>query len=124
MAKVSLLKSQILRMQLAFKDLTAPTVESIMSKLQNWYDQLPEQMHILSAGEINLTLAVRRTISHVQLLYLGAILLVYRRIATQYMHSLVGNGDQNILENPLRNTLRSVGDKAIQAASTSARSAR
>jgi len=121
MAKITLLKSQILRMHLAFKEVAAPTVQSIMLELQNWYDQLPDAMRLHSASEADLPVEVARSIFYVHLLYLGAIMLVYRRVVTQYIRSLADRGDHDILPNPLDAIVSAVSNDGVTAAATSAR---
>jgi hypothetical protein len=91
MTRISMLKADILRMHLAFKDLTDLALESIMADLQEWYHRLPPSMSLATLGESTLPDAVRRSIYYVHLLYLGAIMLLYRRVASQFNRTKVAD---------------------------------
>lgn len=69
-----------------FKDIALLTTHSVVQDLQRWYDNLPQELHIERMGDVELPLESRRSLYHVHLLYLGAIMLLYRRIATQHLH--------------------------------------
>ncbi|KAK3393413.1 hypothetical protein B0H63DRAFT_554786 [Podospora didyma] len=85
MTKISLLKADILRVQLAFKELTGPALESIMKELRDWHDRLPSQMQLTNVGRSDIPDGILLSIFHAHLLYLGAIMLLYRRIASQFV---------------------------------------
>ncbi|KAK3938739.1 hypothetical protein QBC46DRAFT_439570 [Diplogelasinospora grovesii] len=87
MTKIVLLKAEILRLQLAFKELTGPAVDSINTDLQEWHDRLPREMRLEHLGRLDLLDEVMLSIFSVHLLYLGAIMLLYRRIASQFVKS-------------------------------------
>lgn len=87
MAKIALLKAKVMRMHLAFKDLTPLSIRSIMDDLQSWYKRLPPQMQLENILKEAPTASIRRSSFHVHLLYLGGMMLCYRRIASQMLQS-------------------------------------
>lgn len=121
MTKICLLKADILRMHLALKDLTIMAIESIMKDLQEWYGRLPSEMHIANLGRGDLATDVRRSIYHVHLLYLGAIILLYRRVASQFVRSYATDKERDDLWKPLERLLISNTEEGILAAKHSAR---
>ncbi|PHH92774.1 hypothetical protein CDD83_5180 [Cordyceps sp. RAO-2017] len=124
MAKIALLKAKILRMHMAFKDLTVAVTQIIMDDLQGWYDQLPAELHLSSLLDERgvYDVHVRRSIYHVHLLYLGAIILLHRRVASQFMQSrrLHGRHDRDKLPNPLTGVVRIHAEQGVLAAERSA----
>lgn len=81
MTKIVLLKAGILRNHLAVQELTTFGMDGILRELSDWHGQLPEPMKLHSLhGDVCPPL-VRWSIYHVHLLYHGAFMLVYRRIA-------------------------------------------
>jgi hypothetical protein len=121
LAKISLLKAEILRMQLAFKELSSLTIHSIMSSLHEWYSQLPAPLRVDWSGRDTLSPQVRWSIAHIQLLYLGAIMLLYRRIATQFVCSQDLGPDRSLLGEPQEDLVRRHGEDAVEAAAMSSR---
>ncbi|KAK3328166.1 hypothetical protein B0T19DRAFT_423831 [Cercophora scortea] len=87
MTKISLLNAEILRTHLASKELTGLAMDSAMCKLQQWHSSLPNAMLLANLGRQDLPDSVRRSIYHVHLLYLGAMMLLYRRIASQFVRT-------------------------------------
>lgn len=83
MAKIALLKAKVMRMHLAFKELTPRSIQSIMQDLQTWYSRLPWQMRLENLMHSEHSASIRRSGFHVHLLYLGGMMLCYRRIAAQ-----------------------------------------
>ncbi|KAI1370412.1 hypothetical protein F4677DRAFT_465486 [Hypoxylon crocopeplum] len=118
MVKIAMLKAHILQMHLAFKDITLLAVQSIMQDLQNWYDRMPQEMNLDSLGRENLPPEAKRSICHVHLLYLGANMLLFRRIASQMVRSSVGQG---VLWRPCEKVLTEQRERALLAARSSAR---
>jgi hypothetical protein len=102
LTKIAFLKAEILRTHLVFKDLDILTIESIMADLQKWYGQLPAEMHISNLGLEELPTNVRRSVCHVHLLYLGAIMLLFRRVLCQTLRTHGLDKDCNILCKPLQ----------------------
>ncbi|KAI1429321.1 hypothetical protein F5Y12DRAFT_710226 [Xylaria sp. FL1777] len=83
MTKIAVLKAKILHMHLAFKYLAAEPLNSMIQDLQDWYEQLPPQMQLQNLSGRDVTHEVRRSIYHVHLLYLGANMLLFRRIVAE-----------------------------------------
>ncbi|AEO56594.1 hypothetical protein MYCTH_2057132 [Thermothelomyces thermophilus ATCC 42464] len=83
MTKIVLLKAGILRNHLAVPELTALGMDGIIRELQEWHEQLPEPMKLRSLYyyRADWPPPVRWSIYHLHLLYHGAFMLVYRRIA-------------------------------------------
>ena len=121
MTKISMLKASILRVHLAFKELTVPTIESIMKDLQHWYDRLPPSMNLGTLQREDIPVEARRSIYHAHLLYLGAILLLHRRIAAQVIRSSGFDSDRILLWQPLEKALVNNTDQGVLAAKNSAR---
>ncbi len=80
--KISLLKAGILRNHLVVQELTTLSMDGISRELQDWHGQLPEPMKLRSLCRDDWPPLVRWSLYHVHLLYHGAFMLVYRRIAT------------------------------------------
>lgn len=92
MTKISLLKAGILRTRLV-KELTSSGIDGIVKELQEWHGRLPAEMQLATLGDFDIPPLVRWSIYHVHLLYLGAIMLVYRRVAAQSFQAYtLGNG--------------------------------
>lgn len=127
MARICILKANVLRMHMIFKDLTAPAVQTIMTDLQTWHRELPETMQLEAISREDLPPETRRSILHTHLLYLGSIMLLYRRIASQFLRtymntaSVEGRPPSTALQMPLNGVLAAQGIEASLAASTSAR---
>ncbi|KAL2166298.1 hypothetical protein VTG60DRAFT_2957 [Thermothelomyces hinnuleus] len=81
MTKIVLLKAGILRNHLAVPELTALGMDGIIRELQEWHEQLPEPMKLRSLYRTDWPPLVRWSIYHLHLLYHGAFMLVYRRVA-------------------------------------------
>ena len=122
MSKICLLKADILRMQLSFRDLTTLAMKSISKDLQTWYKDLPPPMRLDTISKDDrLALETKRTILHVHLLYLGAIMLLYRRIASQYLRFLNLEKERATWQMPVGEAVAEQSAEAVMAASTSAR---
>ncbi|KAL5592299.1 hypothetical protein FOBRF1_013325 [Fusarium oxysporum] len=121
MTKISLLNADILRMHLSIKELPSQAIASINKDLQDWHNQLPRQMHLPNLYREDLSVQVRRTILATHLLYLGATMLLYRRIASLFVQ-LSGIGHRHgILWKPMENTFLNHVDQGVTAATHSAR---
>jgi hypothetical protein len=121
MAKICLLKADILHMNLVFKDVTLPAIESIMDDLQHWYHNLPQEIRLEASTREDLTLETKRTILHVHLLHLGAMMLLHRRVATQLVQAEMAGAYSGIMETPLAETVLRESAEAVLAAKTSSR---
>lgn len=94
---------------------------SVVQDLQQWYDNLPEKLHIEHMGDLDLPLEARRSLYHVHLLYLGAIMLLYRRIALQHLQSQETGSDRTILPDLDAGNVAEHGERGLLAAISSAR---
>jgi hypothetical protein len=121
MTKISLLKADILRMHLAFKDLTGQAMESITKSLGDWYDSLPKAMLLVNLGQGDLPDSVRRSIYYVHLLYLGAIMLLYRRVASQFVRTFGVDYQRDTLWKPYEQLMLNHAAQGVIAAKTSSR---
>ncbi|KAK1835722.1 hypothetical protein QBC39DRAFT_339461 [Podospora conica] len=129
MTKIALLNAEILKLHLAFKDLTRNSMHAIQQTLQHWHSKLPEEMYLSNLSRQDLATNVRRAIFHVHLLYLGAVMLLYRRIASQLIQSSSTRADKESgrlardrsPQRPDRESLLQQAEKGIVAAKHSAR---
>jgi len=125
MTKIALLNAEILKLHLAFTELTSLSLHAIQQTLQAWHSKLPEEMHLSNLSRQDLAVNVRRAIFHVHLLYLGAVMMLYRRIASQLVqYSTSGeipSGSANAANRPDRDSLLEQAEKGITAAKHSAR---
>lgn len=112
------MKAEILHMHLGSKYLATEPLNSMIQDLQDWYLELPPQMQLQSLWEQNVPLEAKRSIYHVHLLYLGANMLLFRRIVAE-------NVRQRMNISPLRyppsDLLSRQGPNALLAANSSAR---
>ncbi|CAK7198377.1 hypothetical protein SEUCBS139899_001038 [Sporothrix eucalyptigena] len=122
LAKISILKVEILRIHLTFKKITILSFESVTRDLQSWYDKLPHSIHLRSLEKNNtLPPDVLRSAYHLHLLYMGAILLIYRRMASQYGHANIQTStNQQFLGDGPESVPISLLEQGIEAARTSA----
>lgn len=82
MTKICLIKADILRMNLGFKEISVGAIGSVTHDLQQWYKELPSLVRLEAAGQDDVPVETQRSIMQVHLLYLGAIMLLYRRVAS------------------------------------------
>jgi hypothetical protein len=97
MTKITPMKASILRTNLMTRTFTFLSTQSIMQDLEDWYSELPHQMHVSKIGQEDLAVEVRRTICHVHLLYLGTVLLLYRRVLSHAAQSCDSEQEQSHL---------------------------
>lgn len=83
MTRISLIKANILRTHISLNELTVEALDSALQKLQDWHRDLAPEMRLSNLSQLDLPDIVRRSLFHVHLLYLGAHILIYRRIASQ-----------------------------------------
>jgi hypothetical protein len=127
MTKISLLQARILRSHLALKVLTLDALDSALQALQSWHETLPPQLLLVNLGRTDMGEQDRRTIFYAHLLYLGAIILVYRRAVSQVVQGSRVGGDTHLPTaadvslQPLAATLLSQADKGMFAAKYTAR---
>ncbi|KAK4450192.1 nitrogen assimilation transcription factor nit-4 [Podospora aff. communis PSN243] len=127
MTKISLLQARILRSHLALKVLTPDALDSALQTLQTWHETLPPQLLLANLGRTDMSEQDRRTIFYAHLLYLGAIILVYRRVVSQVVQDSRVGTDINLPTaaevslQPLAGILLSQADKGMFAAKYTAR---
>ncbi|KAH6874296.1 hypothetical protein B0T10DRAFT_521993 [Thelonectria olida] len=121
MTKISLLNADILRMHLSSEEMTSQAMDSINKDLQDWHNQLPGEMHLANVCREDLPVEVRRPILATHLLYLGTTMLLYRRIASQFVRSSGIDHGHDILWKPFENKFLDHADQAVTAARHSAR---
>jgi hypothetical protein len=121
MARICLLKAKMLRLYLSFKELSGSALKSIMRDLQSWQEALPEEMHFEASGQEHLEIETRRSILHVHLLYLGAVMLLYRRVVSQFPLSRVKETMSGPFQQPLSDVFINQSSQAALAAGMSAK---
>ncbi|KAK7992683.1 ankyrin repeat protein [Apiospora saccharicola] len=90
LVKISLLKLRIIRMQEAFGEHSVLSLASTRSDLQTWYSNLPQALSLASLSQDYLPSYVRKMVYNVQLLYLCATMLLYRRAASHIVRLIRG----------------------------------
>ncbi|RGP80771.1 nitrate assimilation regulatory nira [Fusarium longipes] len=121
MVKICILKANILRMQVAFKELTMSAIQSIRGDLQKWHQELPDAIRIEAISSADLSLEAKRSALHVHLLYFGAVMLLYRRIACQFMQSYNSGQRGNNLPIPLHRPMAEQSTEAVLVSRQSAK---
>ncbi|KAH7116667.1 hypothetical protein B0J13DRAFT_571537 [Dactylonectria estremocensis] len=121
MTKIALLNADILRMHLSSEEMTCQAMDSISKDLQDWHNRLPSEMQLANLCREDLPVEARRSILGTHLLYLGTRMLLYRRIASQFVRSSRISHGNNILWEPLEDRFLSHADQAVTAAKHSAR---
>ena len=128
MTKISLLKARVLRSHLALKVFSPDALDSALQALQAWHETLPPQLLLVNIARMDFCEQDRRTIFYVHLLYLGAIILVYRRAISQVVQDSRLGGDTypsptttDLSRRPLIRTLLSQADKGMFAAKYTSR---
>lgn len=119
MTKISLLQAGILRNHLAVQELTKLGMDGAIRELQEWHGQLPEAMQLQSLYRTDWPPLVRWSIYHLHLLYHGAFMLVYRRIAAHCVRLQRMGGD--LATAGQEPTLRSLVEQGITSARDTAR---
>lgn len=123
MTKISLVKAQVLRNHLALKVLTNDALESALQVLQTWHETLPRQLLLANLGQADLVPQDRRTLFYVHLMYLGAIILVYRRIISQAVQDsrVIDPNNNSGAQRSVQSTLLSYAGHGMFAAKYTAR---
>ncbi|KAK4171206.1 hypothetical protein QBC36DRAFT_199828 [Triangularia setosa] len=119
MTKISLLKAGILKNRLAYKEITTGGMDGIIKELEEWHGRLPPEMQLPTLGNFDISPHVRWSIYHVHLLYLGAFMLVYRRLAAQSIRSYKA-GEEGLLDTCNLTVVKLV-KQGVEAARDSAR---
>ncbi|KAM5358925.1 hypothetical protein ACJZ2D_014875 [Fusarium nematophilum] len=121
MTKISLLNADILRMRLTSGEITTKAMDFIDKDLQDWHDLLPSQMHLPNLCRQELPVEARRSILATHLLYLGTRMLLYRRIASQFVRSAAAAQENNIVLTGYEDKFLNHADQGLTAARQSAR---
>lgn len=84
MVKIAILKQEILQID-RFGDLSSSSsVEKVRWKLHQWHQELPSEMQLSNLlNNPEMDTALRRSVYYVHLLYLGALMLIYRQMLNQ-----------------------------------------
>ncbi|KAK8131701.1 ankyrin repeat protein [Apiospora sp. TS-2023a] len=90
LVKISLLKLRIITMQEAFGEHSVLSLASTRSDLQTWYSNLPQALSLASLSQDYLPSYVRKMVYNVQLMYLCATMLLYRRAASHIVRLIRG----------------------------------
>lgn len=85
------------------------------------YGRMPQQIRLDYEGRDGFTPATKWSIYHVHLLYLGAIILLYRRMSSKMMETYHSASYQDITTTPVGKLYSGHGQQAILAAKGSAR---
>ena len=86
LTKLCLLNASIARMDFTLKEQTARSTASLMKDLQDWYSQIPEELHIAALTKKQDT-EDRVAIYYINLMYLSAMVLLYRHTAARFLRS-------------------------------------
>lgn len=97
MAKVAVLKLEMLRASLACKQgLSMSTIDALTHNLREWHGNLPPQMHLLKLNNNSVfTGSLRHTSYYVHLLYFGAMILLARQVVQQTNDGMLDNLPQD-----------------------------
>ncbi|GAW22559.1 hypothetical protein ANO14919_120990 [Xylariales sp. No.14919] len=120
MARIAVLKVKILHMHTIYKDL-GWAVDAMVQDLEEWYEGLDPVLRLQGVPTQDLPLEVGRSIYLVHLLYLGANMLLFRRIAFQTLRL---SNNHTLLPAPWQLSQHQYlqhADRALLAASSSAK---
>ncbi|KAI0409244.1 hypothetical protein F4802DRAFT_241299 [Xylaria palmicola] len=120
MACIAVLQAKIIHMPIPHDDLSL-TIESVARDLDTCYAGLHQLMRIREVASQNLPPEVRRSIYLVHLLYLGADMLLFRRIACMTIRPANKQGGLLIPQQPSREQYLKQENRALLAARGSAR---
>ena len=96
MVKIAILKQSILRINFADDVSNALSVEVVREDLHRWHQDLPDLMRLTNlVNSPDMTPEARVSIYTVHLLYLGAIMLIYRQILNRPQQS-ANNREKNL----------------------------
>ncbi|RYC56253.1 hypothetical protein CHU98_g9955 [Xylaria longipes] len=120
MVRITVLKFKILYMNRVHKDIDW-AISAMAQDLEEWYDGLPQAMHLQQIYEQDLQPDVKRSIYLVHLIYLGTNILLFRRIAFQTTRSSKSQGVLPAPWQPSREQYLKQAEEASLAANGSAR---
>lgn len=112
MVKIGILKREIIRTDVSDKRGSAPSYENVLQTLHQWHQEMPDTMRLTNLVETpDITKDIRVSIYTIHLLYLGALILIYRTV--------LNRPQQLIDEQPEK--LRQIHNEAVTAAQQSSR---
>ncbi|KAI1875106.1 uncharacterized protein JN550_002535 [Neoarthrinium moseri] len=94
---------------------------TIIQDLRRWYSRMPKEIRLDYEGRDSLPPGIKWSIYHVHLLYLGANILLYRRMVSQLLQTKSVDHGQGMLSRPFREVFDEHGEQALLAAKDSAR---
>jgi len=100
LAKIGVIKANILYKFGLFREMTLLSLESFMNELRDWYTALPTDMALSSIAKPSMSVSLKSTILFAHLLYLGAIMLIYRCIIGHYVRAQGNPPSRDILSIP------------------------
>lgn len=121
MAKLSILIADIFRVHLASNGLDIHTINLVNTTLSGWYNRLSPDISLSEFERHTIPENTRTSICYIYLLHLGALILLYRRMAAQFVLAH-GLGDtREIKLGPLEYKIIKEAGGGITAARTSVR---
>ncbi|GAP90753.2 putative nitrate assimilation regulatory protein nirA [Rosellinia necatrix] len=121
MTGIAVLNLKILYMHMVYSDVGG-AIDGTSRDLQEWYMGMPEVMHLSALHPDSvLPLEAKRSMCLVHLLYLGANMLLFRRVAFEAIRSSTHHGVPPPQWKPSREQYLRQADSASLAASNSAR---
>ncbi|KAI0439798.1 hypothetical protein F4803DRAFT_529580 [Xylaria telfairii] len=118
--RIVILKIKILYMNILHRDLDW-AIAAVAQDLEEWYDNLPQIMHLQEVGGQTMPPDVTRSIYLVHLIYLETNMLLFRRIAFQTIRSPKTDALIPIPWQPSQELYMRQADEASLAASGSAK---
>jgi hypothetical protein len=100
LAKIGVIKANILYKFGLFREMTILSLESFMKELRDWYSSLHKDMVLSNITSSSMSNSLKSTILFAHLLYLGAIMLVYRCIISHYIRTQGNPPSRDILSIP------------------------
>jgi hypothetical protein len=85
MTRISLKSAEILRSYAHGYEINHNTIQSVSNEIRVWYARLPPELRLSYLSKDHLSNEARQAVYHIQLLYLGAIMFLYRRVITHVM---------------------------------------
>lgn len=80
MTKITVLSSEMLRNIYVSRSLDAQSAQVVSGDLQQWHDNLPPPMRLAGILDLPYPPIILSAIYYIHLLYLGALILLYRRV--------------------------------------------
>lgn len=114
MIKIVTIKFDLLRLSLSFKEFSPLTVQTITTELQQWYQNLPNELRLPELNKnLDVSYDLRRTVYYINFLYFGAQIMLLRRV-------LHGSSEQGSMLDGANLVTMGLMDQVNYAARTSA----